>query len=341
MPTFNEIACGEGTPTICGEAMRDYLINCRMLSAQDIWNTGIVARTNRGDEFARSCHKSAAYNAWLPPEYSDTAIPICGDEGQTGCEVIGLKQTQETLFKLYANRKYGMQYCETQCMACDDEDPLSIMINNVVGPQMVELNAVSLLSQLTGLYAYAEAEGLDIVLDLGDECLNECHAVDIECMRECGTYDAIFVHKDVHNRMRKDGCLQQKACCGDSDFMFGAMNDGTVVIPVKKYWADKFLKDADGCYISYAFNFGAFEYGEGCHPKPFQRWEDPDANNCDGAEFAYFRREYLLRPFGTEFDVTGLAADYANVTELADGTRWNITAPLENFKIGFIKSCCA
>ena len=338
---FNDIACSPNATRICGEALRDYILNCRMKTARDIWGLGLVRRTNRADEFALGCHKSASVNFWLPPDYAPTAIPNCsGEDDGLGCPTIGLSQAQETMFKLYANKKYGMSYCETQCMSAGSDNPLQVMIDTVVGPAMVEENVHALLAQLAGLYAYAEANAPEIVLDLGDECLNECHAVDIECMRECGNYDAILVHKNVHTQMRKAGCLQQKVCCGDSDFEFGSFADGTAIIPIGKSYGDKFMIDDAGCYISYAFNFGAFEYGEGRHAKPFQTFEDPNANNCDGAEFVFYRREYVLRPIGTEFDCTALAADYANQLELSDGERWNITVPLENFRIGFIKSCC-
>jgi len=346
MATFNEIICDPSAPIICGEAMRDYLLDCDMRRANEYWDNGIVQESARAQTFAQGCHKAAQEKFWLPVEYAEGGIVACGTEENLGdadcpdCE--GLKQDTETMFKLYTRNCWAAADCEAQCQSCDEDDVIDIVISRVVTPYMVRDNVEKLFSQAVGLYAWADGQAADIkdemIVDLGTNELDHCAGIDLNNMRDCGEFDGLYVHKNVYVAMRKSGCLQEKVCCGDTDFEFASLADGTVIIPVSRQIADRYLVDPAGDYISIAFNFGAFEYAEGCHKTPFERYRDPKAHCGDGMESIFFRREFVLRPFGTEFDTTGLAKDYASHAELRDGARWNVKIPLEFFGLGFVKS---
>ena len=347
---LNTILCNEAAPIVCGEVMKDYMLDCTMRQASRIWDIGVVRRTPRAEQFAASCNMEQKYKFWLPTDYQPGGIVSCGlgdvpgDEGCPACENIG--QGAETLFKLYTRKCWTASDCEAQCMGCDEEGILDVVVNNLVSPYMVTDRVYNLFSEFTGLYNMAAADpefapAEDMIIDLGDACLDHCAGIDLNMLRDCGTFDALYVHKDVYRNMRKNGCLQEKACCGDTDFEFDALADGTAIIPVPKKLADLFMKDpADGCYISFAFNFGAFEYAEGCHKTPVERDRDPSANCGDGAESIWFRSEYVLRPLGTTFNTTSIARDYADQLELSDGANWSVDIPVEDFGIAFVKSCC-
>ena len=348
MATFNDIICDPSAPIVCGEAMRDYLLDCGMRSASEYWDNGIVRVSQRAQNFAEGCNKAAQVKFWLPVDYVEGGIVSCGlgdvpgDADCPDCE--GLKQGTESMFKLYTRKCWAMDDCEAACQSCDEDDVIDIVINQVVTPLMIRDNVEKLFSQMVGVYTWAAAQAPEVaeemILDLGENCLDHCAGIDLNCMRDCGEFDGLYVHKNVYREMRKNGCLQEKVCCGDTDFEFASLADGTAIIPVTRQIADKYMIDPDGCYVSFAFNFGAFEYAEGCHKTPFEKHRDPKANCGDGSESVWFRREFVLRPYGTEFDCTGLVRDYASNAELQDGTKWNVTIPLEFFGLGFVKSCC-
>jgi hypothetical protein len=343
MGRFNEVVCQAGAQRIVGGAMQDYLMNDSFKNAAKIWQSGVVQRSERATQFALGGNDIGTVAFWLPPDYSEGGIPNCADtdgiDSGTECDAIGLNSGTENLFKLYVNKKFAMDYCETQCLNSTEDDPITIVIEKIAGPEMVRQYSHKLMSQLVGLYAHAAArsDADEYVVDLGQAVLDRATSVEIEDLREYGSFDGILVHRDVYRRMKRDAFLSEKVCCEHTGYEYDSFNGETKVISVGKEFGDLYFKDADGAYISYAFKDGAVEYGEGAHPKPFQLWENPDANCNDGSEFAYFRSVFVARPFGTDF--TGNPAkDYANNAELQDATNWNIKVPSEHFNMAFVKS---
>lgn len=348
MGRFNDVVCMAGAQRIVGNAMQDYLINADMKNAEKIWQSGIVRTTQRAVDFANGPNKIGTVPFWLPPDYSEGGIPNCGDgtgaDAGTECDAIGLTQGTENLFKLYVNRKFAMDYCETQCLNATEQDPISIVVGTIAGPEMIRQYAHKLMSQLTGVYAHAAArtDAADFVVDLtalpaGQQNLDRSTSPMIEDLREYGSFDGIMVHRDVYRDMKQKAFLSEKVCCEHTGYEYASFDGNTKVIQVGKEFGDVYFKDGAGDYISYAFRDGAVEYGEGSHPRPFSRDYDEDANCNDGAEFAYFRSMFVARPLGTDF--TGSTAkDYANNAELQLAASWNIKVPSEHFGLAFVKS---
>ena len=346
---FNDIICDPNAPIVCAEAMTEHLLDCSLRSADKYWDIGVARTTPRIQDFAEGCHNSIQTKFWLPFDYSKGGIVRCdtndapGDEDCAPCNT--LSQGLENMFKLYSRHCFGMDDCEAQCMGADEDDVIDIVVERMVSPIMIKDRVNYMFSEFIGLYDWAatqstEDQKAEMIVDLGDNCLDHCAGIDLNTLRDCGMFDAMYVHSDVYRNMRKNGCLQEKACCGDTDFQFDALADGTAIIPVDRKTANEFMLDEEGCYISFAFNFGVFEYAEGRHKTPVERDRDPKANCGDGSESIFFRSTFALRPMGTQFDTTGLARDYAGCEELADGARWNVSIPVEDFGIAFVKSCC-
>ena len=345
---LNTILSNETAPIVCGEAMRDYLLDCTMRQASRLWDSGAVRTSPRATEFAESCDKQKQYKFWKPVDYAPGGIPTCGlaqVPGDADCAPChGLEQGAETLFKLYSRHCWAMDDCEAQVMGCSEDDVIDVVVNNLVTPFNVRDRVDAMFSEFAGLYNAAAADAdlaEDMIIDLGDNCLDACAGVDLNMLRGCGAFNAMYVHQDVYKNMKKTGCLTEKVCCGEGNFDFLALADGTAIIPVTRDYGNTFMVDpADGCYISFAFNFGAFEYAEGCVKTPTAVDRDESANCGAGAETVYFRSEFVIRPIGTTFNTSAIAADYANPAELSDGANWTIDIPVDDFGIAFVKSCC-
>lgn len=345
---LNTIIGNAAAPIVCGEAMKDYMLDCTMRTASRIWDTGIVRQTPRAIDFAQSCDKEKKYKFWLPVDYQPGGIVSCGANdlpGDAGCpDCEGISQSAETLFKLYTRKCWVADDCEAQLMGCNEEGILDVIVNDLVGPYMVTDRVYNLFSEFVGMYNASAAgtggfDTAEMVIDLGNNPLDSCAGIDLNHLRDCGTFDGMYVHSDVYREMRKNGCLSEKVCCGDTDFEFDALADGTAIIPVPRKLADLFMVDpADNGFVSFAFNFGAFEYAEGCHKTPVERYRDPKANCGDGSESIWFRSEFVLRPLGTTFNTTGIARDYADQAELSNGANWTLNIPLEDIGIAFVKS---
>lgn len=346
--SLNTILCNEATPIVCGETMRDYLLDCTMRQTSRLWDAGAQRRSARADAFAVSCDTTQSYKFWKPTNYQTGGIPTCGVAqvaGDVGCAPCnGLEQGKETLFKLYSRHCWSMADCEAQCMGCDEDSLLDIIVGELATPYNVRDRVDAMFSEFTGLYNMAAADAAiapDMIIDLGTACLDSCAGIDLNMLRGCGGFDAMYVHQDVYRNMRKNGCLQEKVCCGEGGFEFDALQGGTAIIPVTRDYGDTFMVDpADGCYISFAFNLGAFEYAEGCVSVPLEVDRDASANCGAGAQTVYMRSEFVIRPIGTTFNTSAIAADYANPLELSDGANWTIDIPVDEFAIAFVKSCC-
>lgn len=345
MGRFNDIVCQDGVNKFLGEAMRNYLRDdTRYVNSNDIWATGIVQETGRANTHALGGAKKASHRFWMPQDFIEAGVPTCGTtpDASTNCAPRGIAQGEETLFKLYENIVYTMDACETQCDNSNVDDPLTVAIDELAGPEMRSQGTHKLMAQLGGLFAHVNAlpagEDKDsLLLDLGTDVLDKFASADIEFMRDGYDFDGMIVHRDVYKRMKKDQLLCEKSTCGEGGYEFAAFENGLVVINGGKAFS-QYLNDGAGVYISYLFRTGAFEYGEGVHPMPFERFRDPTANCNDGSEAVYFRREYVLRPLGTDFSTTGITTDYPMRADLLDGTKWEIKAPAEQVPFAFVKS---
>ena len=343
MGRFNDVVCYDSAQRIAGEAMRDYLINGDMKNGDRIFNSGLLRTTDRAVNFANGGNKIGSVNFWLPPDYTEGGIPNCGDgtgdDADASCEAVGLTQGTENLFKLYVNKKFAMDACETQCLNSSEPDPLQIVIDTLAGPEMVRQYTHKLMSMLVGLYAHAAArpDAEEHVVDLDTGVLDRATSVEIEDLKEFGSFDVLLVHRDVYRQMKRDAFLSEKVCCEHTTYEYDSFNGQTRVVPVGKPYADLYFKAADGAYISFAGRLGSVEYGEGQHPRPFATDTDENANCNDGAMFAYFRSVFVMRPLGTDFSGTP-AKDYANNAELRVAANWDIKVPAEHFNLAFVRS---
>lgn len=345
MGRFNDIVCQPGVNKFLGEAMRDYLRNDSAIqNSNNLWATGIAQTTGRANDHANSGSKRASYRFWLPQEFREAGIPTCGTavDPDANCAPRGLSQGEETLFQLYENVVYAMDECETQCDNSNVDDPLTVAVEEMAGPEMRRQANHKLMAQLGGLFAHVDAltagdEKDRLLLDLGANPVDKFASVDIEFMRDNYNFDGMIVHRDVYKKMKKDALLCEKTTCGEGGYEFDAFDNGMAIINGGDEFS-QYLNDGAGGYVSYTFRTGAFEYGEGVHRTPFERFRDPTANCNDGSEAVYFRRQYVLRPLGTDFNTAGIAKDYPSLADLLDGTKWDIKAPANQFPLGFVKS---
>lgn len=339
---INNVLCNENAAELC-EVNTDYINTCFDSAAAQIWNgSGIVQTSERAAAFARGCDFKQNVKFWLPPNWDDAGTYDCNVAEEVGCNCEGIDMGRETMFKLADVKCWGMNDCEQVCLGSSSQSPLDVIQNQLVGPYFVKQlvgkllgSAVTIQQAITA--AGPESEYASLILD---ECtepkpVDECTFIDANCMTDCGEWDGVLMHKDLVMAALKRRYIECY-CEFDGGPQAYRTTDGMRVVVVPKSWGDLYLKDANGCYVSIYFKNGAFEYGEGLIPTPFERYRDPKANNCSGAESIYYRRLYTLRPRGTVFNCEQAGDEmFAANTALFDPANWGISIPAENFGLGY------
>ena len=343
MGRFNDVICDAGMQRILGNNLQDYLTNDDYRNANTAFDSGIIQSTDRAREFALGKNKTGQVDFWLPPDYVAGGVPNCADPTDTtgqDCAPIGLNSGSETLFKLGFSKSFAMDYCETQCLNANEDDPLTVVRDRIIGPEMRRQYTHYLLSMLSGLYKNAAADtvnGGQYIVDLGTETLDRATSTYVEDLREAGSFDGIMVHRELYLKMKREAYLSEKVCCEHTMYEYDSLDGNTKIIPIGKPYGDLYLKDENGAFISYAFDDGAFEYAEGVHPRPIAVDYVEDANCNDGQELLFARTRFVLRPMATSFTGTP-ARDYPTLTELRDGANWKFEREMENFALAFVKS---
>ena len=340
---INGVLCNENAAELC-EVNTDYIQTCKDSAAASIWNgSGIVQTSQRAENFAQGCDFSQNVKFWKPPNWTDASTYDCAVEDEVGCNCEGIDMGRETLFKLADVKCWGMNDCEQVCLGNSAASPLDVIQNQLVGPYFVNQLVGKLLGSAVAVQQAIIADGAasDYAGLILDECsdapkpVDECTFIDANCMTDCGEWDGVLMHKDMVMNALKRRYIECY-CEFDGGPNAYRTTDGMRVVVVPKSWGDVYLKDADGCYISIYFKNGAFEYGEGSIATPFERYRDPKANNCSGAESIYYRRLYTLRPRGTVFTHAQVGDEmFAPNSSLFDPANWGITIPAENFGLGF------
>lgn len=345
---INNVICND-IEEAC-EARSDYIHSCMEQNNNTVWGSGIVAATDRARTFARSCAFKRREKFWLPPDWQDAggyhcAVPAEEDEGCMDCE--GLDMGIETMFKIGEVKCWGENDCEQVCLGSQNRGPLDVITSELVGPYFIGQRVKNLLcmnATIAQVVAASKDEGIqNLILD---ECsenpkpFDECTMIDANCMTDCKDWDGVLIHKDIFVKARKRGYVE---CYCDETGEGFRTTDGVRVIPVSGAYADMYMKDANGCYLSTFFMNGAFEYGEGVLPNEIEPDRDPCANNGSGASKVIYRSMYGLNLRGTTFDCDVFDNGtnmFVPPAALKDPAAWQITAPAENFGLGYALNFC-
>ncbi|MGB0908202.1 MAG: hypothetical protein ACPGVT_11970 [Maricaulaceae bacterium] len=345
---INNVLCNENAAELCA-VNTDYIHACREVAETTVWGSGIVGTSERASRFARGCAFKETVKFYMPPSWGDATTLSCNVPvgAEVGCDCEGIDMGQEQLFKLADIKCWGMNDCEATCLNSEGQSPLDIIQNELVGPYFIGQMVGKLLGSAVAIQQSILAAGpsspyVDLNMDLGTDCLDDCAFIDANAMTDCGEWDGVLMHKDVVLKAKKRRAIEC-ICSTDGGPSIFRTSEGTRIISVPKSVGDMYLKDAAGNYVSIFFKNGAFEYGEGTIRTPFERFRNPQANNCSGAESIYYRRLYVMRPRGTVFDCQPSTANdmFVSNGDLFDPSKWDITVPAENFGLGFVTAGCA
>ena len=341
---FNEIIKTD-VEQLC-EINSDYIHTCLEEANNTVWGSGIVQNTPRAEAFVASCAFKQERKFWMPPQWTDAGGYHCSVEEEEGCDCEGLSMGTENVFKIGEVKCFGQNDCEAVCAGTSNQSPLDVIQNELVGPFMIGQRVKKLLAMNTTIAQVLQASKDESYQALVlDECtepkpIDECTFIDANCMTDCGQWDGLLMHKDLFVKARKRGYVE---CYCDETGEGFRTTDGIRVIPVAGAYADMYMKDQNGCYLSTFFMNGVFEYAEMRLPNEVEPYRDPKANNCSGASAVYYRNAYTMSPIGMNLDCDAFDNGkniFVPYQGLITPEAWTPAAPAENFGLGFTLNQC-
>lgn len=336
---------------VANDIMMDYLKDC---GEGVLWGSPLIAEDPRAEEVARGNSLTQSFPHWLRKERRpqmnvlDTAADNCPD-----CNGVGMGQM--IMRKLAGSLCYGSEHASTFLMACSSEDPLQVIMDELVNDDWRFIYESIVLSMLSGLLDHDQNVLADPTQSIfydattaaaeaaaGSTSLNLIHLNNAKNIFSCDQLGGIIMHQSVATVMENMGLLQCP-CTDDQGSRVYQLGDGTSVTVIRDPALKPLLELGGGNYLNVLYRRGAILYGEGCHPKPLEIENSPCANNGDGAEELFSRRRFTLHPDGHSFigldgGGGGFAAQVPTNAELVDGNIYARSAPFDYQPIMFIQS---
>lgn len=321
------------------EIMMDYLKDC---GEGSLWGGSLVVEDPRAMDVAQGNSLTQAFPFYrrkarrLQMNVLDTAQDACPD-----CN--GIRQQAMIMRKFSGSLCYGSENAATFLMACEQEDPLQVIMDELINDDWRTVYEAISLSMMRGVFAWAQAnapgtldyDGTTAAAEAaaGSVSLNNIHINNAKNLFSCDQLGGIIMHQSVANAMENMGLLTCPCVDSRGSRVF-ELNDGTAVTVVRDPALKPLLDLGGGAYLSVLHRKGAILYGEGCHPKPLELENSPCANNGDGSEELYTRRRFVLHPDGFSFIGLdgaggGFAAEVPTNAELENPAIWDLAVPTD------------
>lgn len=327
---------------------KDYLLNC---GEGNLWGSPLVKEDPRAMETAMGNSLTMGHSFWVRKQNSVQMNVL--DTNSADCPPSkGIAQGAMIMRKMRGNCIYENEHAAQFVMACSQEDPLKIMMDELVSPDWVRNYTAYVLSMLRGVYANVQANhpgeqdldatDADAVAAAGTPTLNNIHINNARNLLACDSLGGLIIHQQVATTMENLGLLNAPTIDDEGSRVFQTL-DGTHVTVIRDPDIKPLLENADGTFLSIVYRKGGLLYSEGCHPKPFSYEEDECANGGDGAMKIFTRRDFVLHPdgfslIGLDGAGSGFAAEVPTQAELVDPAVWNRVVPVDHQPFVFISS---
>lgn len=330
------------------QLFRGYLLEC---GEGKLWGSPLIKEDTRAEETARGNSLTMGYPFWqrksnsIQMDVLDTAQDDCPD-------LKGIRQQAMIMRKMSGHNGYGEEHSATFLMACSQDDPLQVIMDELVSADWMRIYTGIVFSVLRGVYEHVvanhageqnyDATSAAAVAAAGSAVLNNIHINNAKNLFSCDQLGGIIIHQQVATTMENLGLLSCP-CVDDQGSRVYEMNDGTHVTVIRDPAMKPFLELTATTFLNVLYRQGAILYGEGCHPKPMALDEDECANNGDGAMRLHTRRRFVLHPDGFSFvgldgAGAGFAAEVPTNTELQDPTIYDRVVPVDYQPFVFIES---
>ena len=295
-------ACAPVSETL----FKGYLINC---GEGSLWGSSLVKEDMRATDTAMGNSLTQAHPFY---ERQDNSIDMnVLDLNVQDCpDACGIRQQAMTMRKFSGSKLYREEYSATFLMACSQDDPLKVIMDDVVSYDWMRIYTGIVMSMLRGLYEHVrtnfpgeqdyDATTAEAIQAGGTSSLNNVHVNFAKNLFACDQLGGLITHQQQATTMENLGLLSCP-CIDDQGSRVFEMQDGTSTTVIRDPAIKPFLELADGKFLNILYRTGAILYGEGCHPKPMTLDEEECANNGDGALTLYTRRRFSLHPDGFSF----------------------------------------
>ena len=331
----------------------EYLLDC---GEGSLWGSPLIAEDMRMKETVESNSVTMQFPFWERKGARVTEMNLL-DTAQDACpDCNGVSQNAMMMRRDGGSLCYGNEHATQFNMACSQDDPLQVIMDELIMPDWRTIYEARTLAKLVGVEASLVANyGSEQVYDAttadaialgGTSSLNQIHINFAKNLLSCDNLGGVIMHQQQATCMENLGLLTCP-CVDDEGSRVYELMDGTHVTVIRDDALKPFLEidAAQGIYRNILYRKGAILYGEGCHPKPLTADEDECANNGDGATTVYSRRRFGIHPDGWSEMGTNGAGGYAaegggTLAELQLAATWQRAVPKNHQPFVFIQTQC-